>query len=266
MQEKIKNILILLVLIIQTACLNDETIPVFAENQNRIVIEALISNDTTRQQVIVSRTNGGDSLRFNPVENAEVTISDHSGQYEQLSMEQPGYYYADSILGIPGNTYHLQIRIHDTLYEAVETMPFSESIDSVRFEKYEDHSVYDDGIYIILYALFKYDYTTYYRATVCKNDSVYNSYEDLLIFDNSYTSGFMELLVPYTFQESDTVEIKTYAISEDMYEYYLQVANLTLYSYGSIGSIPQNPYGNISSDALGYFQVSDVRTVRLVIK
>jgi hypothetical protein len=248
------------------ACLDNETLPVYTESKSQVVIEALVSNESSRQQVIVSRTNGGDSLQFIPVEGAEIIVSDNSGQYEQLTMEEPGYYFADGIEGIPGNTYYLNVWVNDTLYEAEETMPFSEEFDSVRFEKFEDHSFYDDGYYIFFYSLFENDYTTYYRATINKNDTLYNSYEDLLVFDNSYTTGFMELMVPYPFQEFDTVEIKSYAISENVYKYYLQVSNLTLYSISSIGSLLPNPKSNISNGALGYFQVSDVRTTRVVIE
>lgn len=258
---------ILSLLIVLTSCLNDEKFPESVPNANKLVIEALVTNESGKQVVKVSRTvSVEDSVTFKAVENAVVHLMDDNFQFEELKQVSPGVYETDSIKGIPGRSYTLEVTVNDTLYSATEKMYKSGSFDSITVKYIEDHSFFEDGYYIHAFAFKESNTVEYYKASVTENDSLYNGYEDMILFDNIFVQAEIELIVPYAFEAGDTVKIKSYTLSKEVFDYHSALFNLTVNVYGNISRVIENPPSNISNGALGYFQVSDVKELVQVIE
>jgi len=232
----------------------------------KIVVEAQINNLNQPHVVKISQSvNPNDSIISNTISNAIVIVSDNKGNSELLQMREPGIYLMNEIKGIPETEYSLSVSINDKKYSAVEVMPNAAIISKTEI-KYIDKFVSESGNYIKLYILKVNKQPHYYKVEVTKNDSLYNSYDDLIIFDDAYSTDTIKYLVPYAFKPNDSVMIDLHAISSEMYRYHYELRKQTNNTFRNIQPPMQNPPSNIQSDVLGYFQVSAITRLNIVIK
>ena len=133
MFHKIKIVFLFLTLtLFVDSCYRDPFNADLSEFEGNIVVEAIISDQTGPQRIIISRTSDNEEI-FPPVENAEVVISDDSGNSFQFYEAWSGYYQSYAFRGIPETTYKLKIASKNETYEATSKVPQPITLDSLKF-------------------------------------------------------------------------------------------------------------------------------------
>jgi len=129
----ISSILILTVFI--SSCEKVIDIPVNDE-VGRLVIEGVINNTTTEQEIKLSRNaafSGGNN--YPAVSGATVIVRDQKQQEYIFVETEAGTYKTQQLTGTPGETYTMEVRIDQDKYQATSQMPQIVSLDSVSVEK-----------------------------------------------------------------------------------------------------------------------------------
>ena len=100
---------------------------------------------------------------------------------------------------------------------------------------------------------------------VSVNDSLFEAYADLLIYDDAFIEGSFEIRVPYAFQANDTVRINISSTTQAMYNYYFDLIRQSTNFSSSLQPPIQNPPSNISNHPIGYFEVSSVLQISEIV-
>jgi hypothetical protein len=132
--------------------------------------------------------------------------------------------------------------------------------------KYKSEFVQHPGYYVRLYFDKNDNNKHFYKLNVIKNGQTFDSYSDLIVFDDAYAKDTVDFLVPYAFNESDTVIIDLNTISEQTYTYYYALLKQSTNSFSNIQTPLKNPPTNITLNPLGFFFVESVSRVNLIIK
>jgi len=259
-------IYIIVLFIFLTGCYQVSHDDLFEEYSSQLVIDALINNIDTVFYVYVSYSaNPTDTVNSYPVDNALVIINDDSDNFEILEWVGKGKYISSKIKGIPKNKYSLKISYKGNLYIAEETMIEPHKIFNTK-TTYKNKFVQHPGYYVKLFFEKRDKNKHYYKLNVTKNGKTYDSYSDLIIFDDAYAKDTVDFLVPYAFSEGDTVTIDLNTITEQTYTYYYALLKQTTNSFSNIQSPLKNPPTNITLNPLGFFFVESVSRVNLIIK
>jgi len=231
----------------------------------KIVIEAKLDNQAPPYCVKVSYSaHPDDSISYNLVSNAIVFIYDNKGNSELLTKISPNTFCAYDLQGIPDVDYYLNVVVDGLEYEAHEVMPEPVAVFKTEV-KYISQFVPVAGNYIKLFMDKNESSTRYYMLEVTKNDSLFDDYGDLIIFDDAYADDTVEYLVPYAFNPGDSVSIDVNVINESNYKYYYAIKKQTTNTFSNIQTPLKNPPGNISNKPLGFFQVSAITRLNIVI-
>ena len=231
------------------------------EADPRLVVEGRVVNGAGPH--LVQLTQSGSyfgEVEFPPVKGATVTISDDEGNTDLLIEQENGMYYTQTIVGMPGRKYTLDIEVDGAEYTASSTMPLAIEIDTTLFY-YEDGSTsffVDSGFYV-MGSLIDAKELNYYRMHIFIGSEMeeiktwYNvPYED---FEFGAELGVSKeiWMNPYEALEwEDTATVVVTSVNKDSYNYFVALSEANA-SGESFGSIPQNPPSNISNDALGFF-------------
>ncbi|MDA3891237.1 MAG: DUF4249 family protein [Salinivirgaceae bacterium] len=238
----------------------------FENFESQIIIEAKITNRPPPYYIQVSRTvHPKDSVAISLVRDARVIVSDSKGNFELLEMIQPGLYVVDSIVGESNVEYNLLVNINEENFRAIEVMKNAPEVHRIEV-LYLEEFVQQEGYFIRLYIDKKANETSYYRLEVSKNGTIFNDYSDLIVFNDAFVTDVVEYLVPYTFELGDTVNINLHRISETMDKYYYELTKQTNNAFSDIQPPMQNPPSNYSNNALGYFEVSAVASLEVIIQ
>jgi len=198
---------------------------------------------------------------FPAVSGAAVRISDSEGNTDSLIETSPGVYTTTVLQGRPGSTYTMFVKVQDTLYTAVSTMPFPVPFDSITFRNQGAFSKdqitavpnFQDPAGVNNYYLF-YEYLNGKQIT-----------KDLWAFDDRLSDG--RYITRGLRNDSsylsigDSLEIRMYCTDRPVFDYFNQLQE----SGGGGGAFnttasPANPASNISNGALGYFSAHTIRT------
>ncbi len=263
---KIKCISVLIVFFSLYGCYQVSEGDLFEDYEPKIVIEGNISNMPPPYYVNVSYSaNPDDDVDYHPISDAQVIVSDNNGNSEMLELLKPGIYIVNELNGLPGTEYVLYVSVDNKVYTAAEVMPEPCVVLKSKINHLSTF-VSDTGNYIKLYIEKDNDLTNYYKLEISKNDSLYNGYNDLIVFDDAYASDTIEYLIPYAFRISDTVDIKLHVIPHSMYKYYYTLKKQTNNTFSNIQTPLKNPPSNITNMTLGYFNVSSVTQIELIIE
>lgn len=281
------NILLssLFTLLFLTSCIDDIEIDA-QEGPELIGINGYITNEYKKHQIVISKTSdfySADDIEM--ISGAEVFVYDEFDTIYFRETENKGYYETiDSVAGIIGHTYHLNVDIFDENgqhnYYAQSTMKENiKQIDSLIIKE-----LVLGGIPLGIMGLYSYfqsneDPLTNYLINVAINDSLLN--ESLLncsIYSLAGTSGlyvngpeFIELfgeLPLYTFytqfDDGDVIDLYLYSVTPQFSEYISDIN-------GNIGSnpmmgMPHNVSTNIypKGKAVGFFEAASVVTSSII--
>jgi hypothetical protein len=229
-----------------------------------IVIQGEITDDAGPYMVKINQSVSFKSENtFPAVSGASIKISDNEGHTDSLTETSPGVYRTQLLLGKPGNTYTMTVKVLDSLYTAVSTMPFPVSFDSITFR--QNGAFGNDQITAV---------PNFQDPPNVKNFYLFNEYlngalltKDIFVFDDRLSDGKYITRglrnSDETLHEGDSLAIKMYCIDEPIFNYFNQLAE----SGGGGGAFnaaasPANPVSNISNGALGYFSAHTLRWVK----
>lgn len=248
------------------SCIEETDTSLFEEGTPELVIEGGIHNGEPPYFISISRSVAANShLSYVPVSIAKVIIENNQGEIELLKPVSPGLYKASQIKGKEGVFYTLRVDIDNELYSAHDTMPKAPAIDTVAVE-YKDEFPYEEGYYLSIQTKTNNIHNSFYRLQVAVNDSMFNAYSDLIVFEGLSDREGQLVTLPYVFESEDRVMVKMTAITKEMYDYYNGLLKQTTNYFSNIQPPLLNPPSNISHNPLGYFQVAADTTIYLVME
>lgn len=267
MKQYILITIISLVIII-TSC--EEVIQVDLNSSDpNIVIEGVVTDQLGPYLVTITQTTD----YYNPetiptISGAEVRISDNAGNEEILTEIESGIYQTQTIQGVSGRTYTLNVTYDGNVYEAESTMPEALTIDSLyssiehmgpRGEVYKIGCVFTD----------RPDVDDYGRFKIYRNGEFESSY---FLYNGRLSDGnvidynrFRQ--IEEDLESGDIVKVELISIDKSVYEYYNTLSDVVASDPKGLGSteVPGNPNSNLSGDALGYFGAITVRTDSIIV-
>ena len=294
--------LLFLLVLFLSACISD-FYPVIKEEKELLVVEALITDQPVADTVKLSKSIPlGKVSEAQPLSDCFVTITDDLGNIHLLREERAGTYITDSTTfkGEAGRIYTLHIRTsYGSNYESYPMeMKQVPPIDSIYYEK----TVIKEGVGVFFRIdgcqiyLDTHDFTNnckYYRWDYSEtwvlrllfpvvNQTCWITEKSRPINIKS-TAAFNDAKIirhPINFINNVTDRLKRkysilvnqYSISEDEYNYWQEIQNITEPSGGLYDVIPASVQSNMmcienpDEKVLGYFSVSAKTSKRIFIQ
>ena len=260
-----------------SAC--QETIQLdLSEIEPQIVIEGLITNSDLNFIKVTKSRSFYESGQAEGVENATVTVSFNSVEYvfehnpENDAALKGVYAPPAGFTPTVGFVYELSVIVDGREYGSQEEMMPVTLIDSltveVNLDELEDPEEEGRVFEVFFFAQEPQDRIDHYLFKFYRNDTLYKDAEEDIYFaedellgeeiDNLPIAGFYAI--------DDTVKVEMYSITRDAFVYYSDVFNLINSDGGMFSPPPANPRNNLSNGALGYFQVSAMDAMEIVVK
>jgi hypothetical protein len=227
---------------------------------SRVVIEGNITDWSGPYTVKISKPVDFEQAgKFQPISDAEVIITDNTGNSEILQEGIDGYYRTRNLQGIPGKTYSLNVSIDGEQYTAISKMPEAIELDSIKI-----NSSPGPGDDIICYFTDLVGAENYCRLKVFRNGELIYTF----LYQDRYSDG-QQIVVDdiYDIDSGDHVEIQFLTIDKEIFEYFETLSEISETSSASTTLLtPYNPKSNISNNALGYFSAHTLRRYSLVVQ
>lgn len=267
-----KNLfLIILSLFLITSC--EKEIDLDLEDQSgKIVIEGNVTDQAGPYFVKITKSVAvTEANQYPAIENAQVVLSDNTGQTETLQYVGNGTYKTSAFIGQSGRTYTLKINAEGQQYTAQSTMPQAVSFDGLDQDSfmvggetsYTLLPVFTDpsplgNRYLFVYTVNNNPKKFFSEFSDNVNNGLPNQRPLLLPNDDSDADDIKVVV-------GDTIHVEMQCIDDNVYTFYS--ALLQLSGGGPDGGItPANPPSNISNGALGYFSAHTVRSKMTVIQ
>jgi len=261
---KSRWVIILSFILILTSC--EKVIHVeFNESAEKYVVEGMISNLNTEPiEVRISKTKKfEEDNSFSGISGEVVAISVNGTTTYQLVETSRGVYQTRSFIGIPGNSYTLNVAIGgNQLFTSTSVMPAqlvsldSISVDDLAFGGESTKTIqpsYLDPVGLgNSYRFIQTANGKLVKAVFVQNDALGDGLRvtrPLVNRDGKLKSG-------------DIVKVDMLCIDENVYKYWY---SLDQASTGQSQATPANPVSNISGGALGYFSAHSISTKTIVI-
>ncbi len=258
--RKIQFIPFIIFWLVTFSCYQDPVNLDLSEFEEKIIIEANLSDLQEPQHVKISRTVGLNSRAdFSPVRGATVTIKDDQGNGVQLRESGAGLYQASNFHGVPGTRYTLTVLADYQTYTAESTMPQPLVLNTMNLTRIPA----DIEIYALTFSLQDHPgIEDYCMINVYGNGELFNHflYQDHLndgeeiVFDD----------INVYFKPNDIAMLEVITIDRATYEFYhtLEMADENENDEFVSSFIPVttfNPTTNLDNGALGYFSAKAVR-------
>ncbi len=228
----------------------------------KYVIEGIITNEAKSFSVTIKQSvNFSETNNYPKISGAIVTISDNAGQNETLMEKSAGQYVTSSILGIPGRTYQLNIKIGDKTFTASSTMPTLVVLDSLSIKK----PSFGIGSKKVVHYNFNepaikgnnYKVDLYINGKLEDLATVFN---DRLANGIKISSAFFSQDIEYKL--GDSVRVSLSNIDNGVFQYLFELSQLA--DGPNQAGTPANPTSNISGGAFGYFSAQSISTKEIV--
>ncbi len=243
----------------------------FPDHDTRLhypVIEAVLTDSVEVQKVRVTwSVDVEDTLSGWIIDNSIVKIVSSAGDTVNFEYADNGWYHSPVFAAHSGVNYTLEVTIGTDTYRSSGSIQELRDFDSIYY-KYSRNPDASDSSYYVYFDYSKPDpkNTCYYMIDVDSNNVRLTQGSGLIIYEDRYIDYLKGVLIPVAFNENDTAVITAHSLSRDMYEYYYklgyQVFSMDLTSISYQTNLPQM----FAPKALGYFQVSAVRSRRIIIK
>ncbi len=276
-----KNIIIIILAVFLLASCDEPTVLDLRQTPSIIVIEAVITDHPGYQYVKVSQSVDFYSTGKTPrVTTATVRVTDNTGE-EIVFVHNPnnhpdstGFYLPPAdFLGIIGRTYTLQVNANDEVYSATDKLMPVTTLDSLKYginQSQQDDPNEDGKIYeVVMFAIEPRDQDDYYLFKFYRNDEItYFNNTDIYYSDDQLLAeridGFPS---PVYFGLGDKATVEMYSITRAGYVYFNDLFTvLNNDGGGMFGPIPASPRTNLTNGALGFFQVSAISKLDIVIE
>jgi hypothetical protein len=249
------------------------------ESFTRLVVDGAISTDTTAHKVILSKTS---SYFYNQpapmVSGALVSITDGVKTFN-LFEDSPGIYLTDnSVYGIPGHTYFLNIRLPEEVggfseYTASSLLNPVNHLDSIGLRFRPEYS--RDGFWEVQCYVQDPPTSDFYRFIISKNNTVItDSLQEWFVtddrfFNGNYTNGASIANLDQSkkeemLKEGDTITAEVNSIGKE-YASFIWDAQSELFGSNPLFSgPPANVKGNISNGAIGFFSAYSITRAKAI--
>lgn len=261
---KIQSLLyISLVVLLNLAC--EKTIPLDpGQTPELYVVEGLITNENTRQQIKVSKSQGFNDVGVSAgVSGAEVIVTDDQGLVIAFSEAQPGVYKSkEAFAGEIGRTYTLTIEHNEQRFTASEMMNTMGTIDTLltQIDPEEQADPDEDGRFydILVFMTEPQDTENFYLVKFYRNGQIENfEGEDVYVFDDvAIGENLSALPGPVYYAVGDIAGMELYSLSRKAFRFYSDLNANINNDGGMFSSQPANVSTNLEGGAIGYFQVS----------
>lgn len=256
-----------------TAC--QDVIEVELSNvQIKPVIEGSINDvDTGMQVSITTSQEFYDASPPPPIDRATVQLVSGAETYV---FEHIGdrFYRNDSIRGVLGQEYELEVIIDGELYAASSSIPSERiPIDSVSF-KFEEESIFrDEGIYPTIYFKDPPQEGNYYRIIATVNGLPFDfNYDDpdadpdldtqINVRDDKFTNDLIQdVEIFYNLQSGDVLKVELQHLGRQTYDYLRTLED----ARGADGVAPADPLSNFGTSALGYFGAYSTSKISITV-
>ena len=230
------------------------------ESETRYVIEGVITNEPGDAKVLLSLTKPfNQDNSFTPVSNAIVKIKDNGA--EILFVETaPGRYENNTLVGIPGHLYELEVAINSEIFTARCVMPQLVLIDTLyiapgpfgqfKFANvgYTDPAGVDNGHRFVQCVNGRKDPEIFWE-----NDELNDGDRVIVELD----TGVDKQDDPRNINSGDTVTIEMLTLDEQIYKFWYSLRTGGGNGDGNTAA-PANPLSNIRGGALGYFSAHGI--------
>lgn len=233
-----------------------------SDADKKLVIEGVVTDQRGDCLVKVSRTKSlTSSNEMDAVSGASVQIRDGNGAVVQLTETAAGQYRSD-LMGQPGTTYELTVKLGGQTYTAVSSMPPSIAIDSLYVsemdmmgeKQYVTNVVFSDPTE----AGNAYRFVQYWNEV---KNKMYMVQKDDLTNGRKNTVSFFHQMDEL--KKGDRIRVQLQSIDPAVYTYWYSLWQ------GSTGegnaTSPANPVSNIRGGALGYFSAQAVTVTETII-
>jgi hypothetical protein len=231
-------------------------------SEPQLVIEGNLSDQPGPYYVLLtkSRLYNADNA-FTGIAGATVVLSDDAGNTDTLTSSMDGLYQTNSIQGVVGRTYHLQVTSEGKTYDSYCLMPPPVDIDSIVITEETDFSGKTKKVAHIL---------------VRDPAGVQNNYRVVSEVQGAYSSGFSvhsdrlwdgkqrSFNVPQSdYKSGDTLTVNLWSISEPVYQYFREF-NQNENNFGAPAA-PANPTTLFTPFALGYFSAHSIKSKTVIV-
>lgn len=276
-----KNIIyILLGSIFLLAC--EETVQLdLRQTAPRVVIEGMVTDVLGKQYVKLSRTvdfySSGETPR---ITDATVRVLDDAGNtydfvHNPGAQEDSAGFYLPQVpfTGLEGRTYTLVVNIDGVEYTGSDKLLPVIPVDSLasRINDDQEEDPEDEGqIYeVLMFAREPQDQENFYLFKFFRNDTL-NLFNETDIYysdDDFLAENINGVASPAYFKLGDNARVEVYSLTRTGYVYFNDLWSvLNNDSGGMFGPIPSSPRTNLTNNALGFFQVSSMKSREIVIK
>lgn len=267
------KILLLLLTISLVSCFTDPIELDLNENNERIVVEAWISDLDEKQIITITKSSNYLGSDPNPkVTGADVQLSNTTGSIYELQESAPGQYELEDDWNISyDDSYTLKITIDGNTYEAEHRLRESPEIDELTIDAFttdEDSITGYDVLISFEDAPGKGDayYVVAYEKGSMLGDTLSNGgFGDDEFFDGAYLEEISLGDEDNPFQIGDTVVVELYSIGLETSKFLTDIEN-EIFRGGPFDAPPANVRSNFDADILGYFIMSGADRKEIVIQ
>ncbi len=269
--ESVLKLIVVALALLLVSCEEKIDLRVGEKSEPYLVVDGMITSDTTEHVVRLSLSGGfyldGETPR---VSGAHVSIHDTRGNEFLLRETLPGKYVtANDVAGQVGVTYTLTVEYEGCSYKASSTMKRVPEIDSLSYRW--DNQL--ESYRILLFGQEPEGKGDNYMWHLYRNgehvtptiDKVQVANDEFL--DGNYIKGFEVdwWAHDFNFQKGDTVKVAMHSITREAFDFFLAV--FSEHNSGQLGTRPPaNIPSNVSNGALGLFHASAVTCHSVIIE
>jgi len=270
-----KNIIfIILSLFLLTSCEKEIDLDLDDKSGN-IVIEGNITNQPGPYIIRITKSVAfTQNNQYPAVTDAQVVVSDNTGQTEILQYVGDGKYITTAFTGVTGRTYTLKIQAEGKQYTAQSTMPEVVSFDTLT----QDSFTFGSETTYTLLPIFTDPAAlgNRYLFNFTINNMTKKTFE---VFSDNVNNGMVNqrpLFLPnedndddptdHKVVPGDTVYVEMQSIDHTIFTYYSALLQISGDGGPGGGVTPSNPPSNIDNGALGYFSAHTVQKKSIVIQ
>jgi|TARA_B110000495_G_C22932570_1_gene545234 hypothetical protein len=221
------------------------------EVDQKIVVDAIVSNDSVQNYVILSKSGGFyQSNDFVAISGALVTITDEGGTVYTLAESNPGYYSDANLIGQLRTNYSLEVITDNQTITGSTYIPDTTHLDSLSY--FLNSSGFGDPEwFVLMHWSDEVVEENFYRFKTTINGYKENRVtllDDLLIngIETQYPLFDVEV------KDYDTLEVEFIEIDKGTYNY-LKVLGEIDSGDNAASAAPGNPISNLTGNALGFF-------------
>lgn len=222
----------------------------------RVVIEANLNATEGNIEVIVSRSNGfyeeGQQIK---VDDAFVTLKQLGGSEFILDSNEDKIYILENIEVQSGEQYTVSIELDNEIFEATTMVPQEVELLKIDTSKFIPPFGGSDQVFYQMYTEWQDTpgQADFYRIKTYSN-GIYETGQFILYNDTNADGNLFRRPIMQIFDPGNLYRIELLSMDKLSFEYIQELS--TVQAQGGGSSVPFNPKGNFSNDALGYFGIN----------